>query len=337
MIGHAKARKLAIEFVGNVASPGLIIGALMYVPLLNRVRNEIAGMGMEPERLYNAMKRFKQLGERGERTWRVPAYQVLKRHAGDGRQPAPPVPPAGQLDGVAVRPLSQTAAQAGPQLVQRTHLRAGGVTMADDRTHAALIIGAGFTGLGAAIKLTEAGVDDIVILERADRVGGTWRDTTYPGASCDIPSLLYSFSFVKNPDLVAHLLPGPGDLPAHRGPGRPLRPPPPHPVRPRGQRPGLRRGRRRVDRQRPSGRKRFRARTVVLASGPLSDVSFPDIRGIGQLSRAQDPQRPLGPRLRLRRQAGGRHRHRCQRHPDHSRTGQAAPGSSRCSSAPRAG
>ncbi|GJO07753.1 hypothetical protein NJB1907f44_22320 [Mycobacterium marinum] len=48
MIGHATARRLAIEFVGNIASPGLIIGALMYIPLLNRVRNEMAGMGMEP-------------------------------------------------------------------------------------------------------------------------------------------------------------------------------------------------------------------------------------------------------------------------------------------------
>ena len=60
---------------------GVIIGTLMYIPLLNRVRNEMAGMGMEPERLYNAVKRFKQLGERGERTRRVPAYQLLKRHA----------------------------------------------------------------------------------------------------------------------------------------------------------------------------------------------------------------------------------------------------------------
>ena len=69
-----------LGFVDEVASPGVIIGALMYLPLLNRVRNEMAGMGMEPERLYNAVKRFKQLGERGERTWRVPTYQVLKRH-----------------------------------------------------------------------------------------------------------------------------------------------------------------------------------------------------------------------------------------------------------------
>jgi hypothetical protein len=81
MIGHAKTRRLAIDFVGNVASPGLIVGALIGVPLLNRIRDEIVGMGMEPERLYNAVKRFKQLGERGEFTWRVPTYQVLKRHA----------------------------------------------------------------------------------------------------------------------------------------------------------------------------------------------------------------------------------------------------------------
>jgi hypothetical protein len=81
MIGSAKARRLAIDFIGNVASPGLIIGALMYAPLLNRVRNELGAMGMEPERLYNAVKRFKQLGERGEFTWRVPTYQVLKLHS----------------------------------------------------------------------------------------------------------------------------------------------------------------------------------------------------------------------------------------------------------------
>jgi hypothetical protein len=81
MIGHARARKLAIDFVGNVASPGLIIGALMYLPLLNRVRNELSDMGMEPERLYNAVKRFKQLGDRGEFSRRVPTYHILKLHA----------------------------------------------------------------------------------------------------------------------------------------------------------------------------------------------------------------------------------------------------------------
>ncbi|MEO6794002.1 MAG: ferritin-like domain-containing protein [Mycobacterium sp.] len=81
MIGHATARKLAIEFVGNIASPALILGTLMYLPLLNRIRNELSEMGMEPERLYNAVKRFKQLGDRGEYTERVPIYRILKRHA----------------------------------------------------------------------------------------------------------------------------------------------------------------------------------------------------------------------------------------------------------------
>lgn len=53
----------------------------MYVPLLNRMRNNIVDMGLQPEKLYNAMKRFKTLGERGETTWRVPTYQLLKLHS----------------------------------------------------------------------------------------------------------------------------------------------------------------------------------------------------------------------------------------------------------------
>ncbi len=61
------------------------------------------------------------------------------------------------------------------------------------------IIGAGFGGLGAGIRLRKAGVTDFVILERAASVGGTWRDNTYPGCACDVPSHLYSFSFAPNP------------------------------------------------------------------------------------------------------------------------------------------
>jgi cation diffusion facilitator CzcD-associated flavoprotein CzcO len=63
-----------------------------------------------------------------------------------------------------------------------------------------LIVGAGFAGLGAAIRLQQAGIRDIVILERGTEVGGTWRDNQYPGAACDIPSNLYSYSFAQNPD-----------------------------------------------------------------------------------------------------------------------------------------
>ncbi|MGE5828610.1 MAG: flavin-containing monooxygenase, partial [Micromonosporaceae bacterium] len=61
------------------------------------------------------------------------------------------------------------------------------------------IVGAGFGGLGAAISLRRAGYRDFVVFERADDVGGTWRDNTYPGCACDVPSHLYSFSFAPHP------------------------------------------------------------------------------------------------------------------------------------------
>jgi cation diffusion facilitator CzcD-associated flavoprotein CzcO len=61
------------------------------------------------------------------------------------------------------------------------------------------IIGTGFAGLGMAIRLKQDGVDDFVVLEKADDVGGTWRENTYPGVQCDVPSHLYSFSFAPNP------------------------------------------------------------------------------------------------------------------------------------------
>jgi cation diffusion facilitator CzcD-associated flavoprotein CzcO len=150
--------------------------------------------------------------------------------------------------------------------------------MAND-VHSTMIVGAGFTGLGAAIKLAEAGVTDIIILERAERVGGTWRDNTYPGISCDIPSLLYSFSFVKNPNW-STAYPSGSEICRH--------------IEEMATQFGL-------DRRIRFGaevnglsfdedtgvwtattkqRRRFRARTVVLASGPLADSSLPDIRGI---------------------------------------------------------
>lgn len=64
---------------------------------------------------------------------------------------------------------------------------------------AAVIVGAGFSGLCAGIQLRKAGIENFVILEKTDGVGGTWRANTYPGAACDIPSHLYSYSFEPNP------------------------------------------------------------------------------------------------------------------------------------------
>ncbi|MEV0063169.1 NAD(P)/FAD-dependent oxidoreductase [Nocardia sp. NPDC050718] len=63
-----------------------------------------------------------------------------------------------------------------------------------------VVIGAGFGGIALAIKLREAGFDDLTILERAADLGGTWQANTYPGCACDVPSQLYSYSFAPNPD-----------------------------------------------------------------------------------------------------------------------------------------
>jgi cation diffusion facilitator CzcD-associated flavoprotein CzcO len=62
------------------------------------------------------------------------------------------------------------------------------------------VIGSGFAGLGMAIRLKQQGVADFIVLERAGDVGGTWRENTYPGCQCDVPSHLYSLSFARNPD-----------------------------------------------------------------------------------------------------------------------------------------
>lgn len=63
-----------------------------------------------------------------------------------------------------------------------------------------VIVGAGISGIGAAIRLREQGIDNVVILEKASSLGGTWRDNTYPGCACDVPSALYSYSFAQKPD-----------------------------------------------------------------------------------------------------------------------------------------
>jgi cation diffusion facilitator CzcD-associated flavoprotein CzcO len=65
--------------------------------------------------------------------------------------------------------------------------------------HEIAIVGAGFSGLGMAIELAGAGMRDFVVLERADDLGGTWRENAYPGCACDIPSVLYSWTKEQNP------------------------------------------------------------------------------------------------------------------------------------------
>src|SRR3984957_10163979 len=86
-----------------------------------------------------------------------------------------------------------------------------------ETTHTGVVcIGGGFSGLAVAIGLGKRGVRDFVILEKARQLGGTWRENTYPGCACDVPSLLYSYSFARNakwsrvfaeqPEIQAYLL-----------------------------------------------------------------------------------------------------------------------------------
>ncbi len=70
----------------------------------------------------------------------------------------------------------------------------------DGTDHEVVIIGAGISGIGAAIRLRQLGITDFVVLEQATEIGGTWRANTYPGCACDVPSALYSFSFAPNPE-----------------------------------------------------------------------------------------------------------------------------------------
>lgn len=142
-----------------------------------------------------------------------------------------------------------------------------------------IIIGAGFAGLGSAIRLRQAGVENIAILERDEAVGGTWRDNQYPGAACDIPSNLYSYSFVKNPDWPSSYS-GSGDILAYIH----------SMVRDFDINPLIKfntnvtaivfnedQGLWQIDTE--SG-EAHQARSVIMAQGPLSNASLPNITGI---------------------------------------------------------
>ena len=78
----------------------------------------------------------------------------------------------------------------------------------DSPDYHSLIVGAGFSGIGAAIKFDEAGFGDYLIIEAGDDVGGTWYWNTYPGIAVDIPSFSYQYSFEQRPDWSRTYAPG---------------------------------------------------------------------------------------------------------------------------------
>jgi hypothetical protein len=153
------------------------------------------------------------------------------------------------------------------------------------------VIGAGFGGIGAGVKLLEAGIRDFAILERGASVGGTWRDNTYPGCACDVPSHLYSFSFAPNPRW-SRSFSGQPEIRAY--------------LEDVADRPGLR-ARMHFDTavtgavwQDPMRSGRWSttrgdltADVVISAGGPLSDPSMPDIPG-SPSSPARSSTRPAG-------------------------------------------
>ena len=140
------------------------------------------------------------------------------------------------------------------------------------------VVGAGFAGVGAGIRLREAGMTDFVILERAGAVGGTWRDNTYPGCTCDVPSHLYSYSFAPNPDW-SHSFSRQPEIQAYLDA-----------VTDRyGMRPYIRFGTELAGARWDASAARWRLRTsrgdltadvVIAAAGPLSTPSTPDIPGL---------------------------------------------------------
>jgi cation diffusion facilitator CzcD-associated flavoprotein CzcO len=148
-----------------------------------------------------------------------------------------------------------------------------------DRTSVRVaIVGSGFSGLAVAVRLKQAGIHDFVVLERGADVGGTWRDNTYPGATCDVPSHLYSFSFAPNPDWTHSFSPQSEILDYLRGVARDFALLPHcrfgHEVRAARWLP--RRARWLVK----TNRGTLTARVLVLAVGALSDPKLPEIPGL---------------------------------------------------------
>jgi cation diffusion facilitator CzcD-associated flavoprotein CzcO len=144
-----------------------------------------------------------------------------------------------------------------------------------------LIIGTGFSGLGMAIRLKRAGLDNFTVLEQANGVGGTWRDNDYPGVACDVPSHLYSFSFEPNPNWSRMFAPQ-SEILAYLN----------HCADKYGVRPHIQFGSEVVKAEFDDKRgqwlvttksgKRYRARALVCGGGGLSKPVFPNIPGLAR-------------------------------------------------------
>jgi cation diffusion facilitator CzcD-associated flavoprotein CzcO/short-subunit dehydrogenase len=141
-----------------------------------------------------------------------------------------------------------------------------------------IVVGGGVSGIGVGIRLLEEGVRDFAILEKADRLGGTWRENTYPGCACDVPSHLYSFSFAPNPEWSRVFASGDEiqryvlDVARRNG----IEPFVRHGVELRAARWSDAAERWELE----TSRGAFTAQVLVTATGPLHDVKVPDLPGL---------------------------------------------------------
>lgn len=192
------------------------------------------------------------------------------RSSGAAKKPAARKPSAAKATAKSIADRKTVAAQRQESDATVSHKPA-----------AVLIVGAGFAGLGMAIRLQQAGIHDIVILERGTEVGGTWRDNQYPGAACDIPSNLYSYSFAQNPNW-SRSFSGSREILGYIH----------HLVKEFGLERYIRFGKNvqdlKFDEKKglwnatTSEGEVFSGRAAVMAQGPLSNASFPDMPGINE-------------------------------------------------------
>ena len=169
-----------------------------------------------------------------------------------------------------------------------------------------LVIGAGYGGVGVGITLLKEGIDDFIIIEAEDDVGGTWRTNRYPGCACDVPSHLYSYSFEPNPEW-------PQAFSEHADIERYIQ----HCADKYGVRSKIRFGTRVIGARFDGGSGLWRietddgrviwARLLVPATGGLSRLRYPELKGLESF-KGQTVHAALGSRSRTQGEAGWYHR-----------------------------
>ena len=217
----------------------------------------------------------------------------------------------------------------------RSSGRSGGPGSRADRPPTVAIVGGGLSGLATAIQLVRSGVRTFTVLEQSDGVGGTWRDNVYPGAACDVPSHLYSFSFApktdwsrrfaEQPEILAYAedLVDRYDLAPHLRTGTTV-------TAARSTRPTATW---RLDLDGASGADTLEADTVVFACGQLNRPHVPEIDGVDNFAGPSWHSARWDHSVDLGGQAGGRRRDRGRAPSSSCPRWRRRPGPPPCSSA----